>query len=124
MVPGKSCLTDLVAYGEVTTSMDKGRAMDVIYLNFCKAFDMVSCNILLSILEIYGFNALAVLWMRNWLEGHIHRVVINGSRSELKSMTSDVHQGSVLEPVVFSIFINNIDMRIECSFSKFLDDTR
>ncbi|PKU45842.1 rna-directed dna polymerase from mobile element jockey- hypothetical protein [Limosa lapponica baueri] len=77
---GKSCLTNLITfYDGLTGRVDKRRAVGVVYLNFSKAFDTVSHNILIGKLRKCGFDEWTVRWIDNWLNGRTRRTVISGA---------------------------------------------
>ena len=122
---GKSCLTNLLTFLEhVTSYIDQGRPVDVLYLDFSKAFDKVPHQRLISKLRSHGIGRTIARWISEWLKDRKQRVTIQGKKSSWLSVTSGVPQGSVLGPTLFIMYINDIDNNITSGLLKFADDTK
>ena len=98
--------------------------MDVVYLNFQKAFDKVPHQRLLLKLKAHGIGNDVINWIGKWLTHRRQRVIVDGEISNCKSVLSGVSQGSVLGPILFLIYINDLEDDISSKVLNFADDTK
>ena len=122
---GRSCTTQLLEFmEEVTEAIDRGEEVDVIYLDFANAFDKVPHKRLLSKLKGYGIKGKIYDWIKDFLSNRKQQVVINGKFSHWIRVTSGIPQGSVLGPILFLIFINDLPDVLNCCMKLFADDAK
>ena len=109
-----------------TSILDRGGSIDVVYFDFVKAFDKVPHQRLIMKLESYGIGGAALEWINTFLVNRKQGVMINGTASEWTNVTSGVPQGSVLGPILFVLYINDLPDVVDADSNiyMFADDTK
>ena len=114
----------LSCYNDWCLTRNSSKVSDVIFLDLSKAFDSVPHERLLLKLNRYGIDGQLHLWFRNFLTNRKQRVLIRGSYSDWSPVISGVPQGSILGPVMFLIYMNDIPDIITSTAKLFADDTK
>ena len=120
-----SCETALVhMIDSWLNAMDNGQMVGVVLVDFKKAFDLVDHQILLSKLKLYGLNNDALMWFDTYLAQRRQQVSINDNKSDFETVTCGIPQGSILGPLLFLLFINDLPLYVDnVSADLYADDT-
>ncbi|XP_071956860.1 uncharacterized protein [Antedon mediterranea] len=124
--PGKSCSSLLAeATTSWTTLLDKGfPRIDIVALDYSRAFDSISHSTMISKLKrTYGIGGSMLPWLESFLTGRKQQVVFNGKMSGKSCVRSGVPQGSVLGPLLFNIYVNDLHMHLHAKPYQYADDT-
>ena len=109
---------------EWTETIDSGYGIDVVYMDFQKAFDTVPHKRLIEKLKAYGIGNDMISWTQNFLQGRKQQVIVNGEKSNWHEVTSGIPQGSIVGPLMFIIFINDLPDTVTSRVYMFADDTK
>ena len=124
-IGGRSTALQLLYYlDHCARKIAEGKVVDSVYFDFSKAFDKVPHRRLLGKLEAYGISGSILNWIREFLCGRTQTVVVNGEKSKKAAVRSGIPQGTVLGPLLFVIYINDILDGIESNGLLYADDTK
>ena len=98
--------------------------MDVLYLDYSKAFDTVPHQRLIKQLETFGISGQVLQWIESFLSNRRQKVRVNNAVSDWSPVISGVPQGSILGPILFTLFVFDIPGAINSLISMFADDTK
>ena len=120
---GRSCESQLLlTVDDLARGLRDGEQIDAILLDFSKAFDRVPHERLLLKLHFLGVQGRLLSWIRDFLTGRTQRVILEGEKSGVAAVTSGVPQGTVLGPLLFLAFINDLPDCVSSEIRLFADD--
>ena len=124
-ISGRSTTTQLLSYlDKCIKTIVTGGVVDTIYFDFAKAFDTVPHRRLLGKLTCYGISGNIINWIKAFLLGRSQVVRVNGEKSEETAVLSGIPQGSVLGPLLFVVYINDLPESVKSNIFLFADDTK